>query len=155
MRFDRRTFLAMSAAISAPTFATPALAQSRKVWSAKQAHAALLKDQVRLLDIRSREEWRETGVAQGAWLVSMHEKRFPERLFATRQLAEGRTVALICATGGRSGAVMNALRQAGHAGFVDVSEGMLGNRLGPGWIAAGLPVVSMNEALAVLPAALL
>ncbi len=155
MRFDRRTFLTMSVAISAPTFATPARAQSRKVWSTKQAHAALLEDQVRLLDIRSREEWRETGVAQGAWLVSMHEKRFPERLFATRQLAEGRTVALICATGGRSGAVLNALRQAGHAGFVDVSEGMLGNRLGPGWIAAGLPVVSMNEALAVLPAALL
>jgi len=155
MNFDRRQFLAMSVALSTLSFAPIARAQSREVWSVKQAHAALLEDRLRLLDIRSREEWQETGVAQGAWLVSMHEKRFPERLFATRQLAEGRTVALICATGGRSGAVMNALRQAGHAGFVDVSEGMLGNRLGPGWIAAGLPVVSMNEALAVLPAALL
>ena len=155
MRFDRRQFLAMSVVIPAQSFATPTLAQSREVWSAKQAHAALLEDRLRLLDIRSREEWRETGVAQGAWLVSMHEKRFPERLFASRQMAEGRTFALICATGGRSGAVLNALRQAGHAGFVDVSEGMLGNLLGPGRIAAGLPVVSMNEALAVLPAALL
>lgn len=155
MRIDRRTLLAMSIAFSAQSFSTTVLAQGRKVWSAKRVHASLLEDRVRLLDIRSREEWRETGVAQGAWLVSMHEKRFPERLFATRQLAAGRTVALICATGGRSGAVLNALRQAGNAGFVDVSEGMLGNRLGPGWIAAGLPVVSMNEALAVLPAALL
>lgn len=155
MYFDRRRVLAMSVAIPAQAFATTALALSREVWSAAQAHEALLEDRVRLLDIRSREEWRETGVAQGAWLVSMHERQFPERLFATRQLAEDRTVALICATGGRSGAVMQALRQAGHAGFVDVSEGMLGNRLGPGWIATGLPVVTMSEALALLPAALL
>ena len=155
MNFDRRQILAMSVAVPAQAFAATAQAQSREVWSAMQAHEALLEDRIRLLDIRSREEWRATGVAQGAWLVSMHESRFPERLFATRQLAEDRPVALICATGGRSGAVLQALRQAGHAGFIDVSEGMLGNRLGPGWIAAGLPVATMNQALALLPAALL
>ena len=153
MSIERRQILVLLAAFPALSLATRA--QSREVWSARQAHAALLEDRLRLLDIRSRDEWRETGVAQGAWLVSMHESRFPERLFAARQLAAGRTVALICATGGRSSAVMRALREAGHQGFVDVSEGMLGSRVGPGWIAAGLPVVSMNDALAVLPAALL
>jgi len=155
MHFGRRQILAMLLVVPAQSLTTSALAQNRAVWSAAQAHTALLKDRLRLLDIRSREEWRETGVAQGAWLVSLHEKRFPQRLFATRQLAEGRTIGLICATGGRSGSVLGALQQAGHGGYVDVSEGMLGNPLGPGWIAAGLPLVTMNEALAGLPAALL
>lgn len=155
MNFRRRHILAMLVAVPAQSLATPAFAQSPEVWSAEQAHTALQEDRLRLLDIRSRDEWRETGVAQGAWLVSMHEARFPERLYAARQHAEDRTIALICATGGRSGAVMSALLQAGQSGFVDVSEGMLGSHRGAGWIAAGFPIVSMNEALAALPAALL
>lgn len=155
MVLERRHVLAMLAVIPAQSLATIAWAQTREIWSARQARTALLEDRLRLLDVRSREEWRETGVAKGAWPVSMHERRFPERLFASRQLAEGRTIALICATGGRSGAIMGALREAGHDGFVDISEGMLGSRLGPGWIAAGLPIVTLKEALIALPAALL
>ncbi len=155
MKPDRRNVLAMLCAMPAVSFAAPAMAQNQDVWSVNRAHAALLEDQIRLLDIRSPEEWQDTGVAQGAWPVSLHEKRFPQRLFAARQQAEGRTVALICATGGRSGSVMQALRRAGHESYVDVSEGMLGSRLGPGWIAAGLPLVSAKEALNSLPTALL
>lgn len=155
MYFNRRHIVVMLAAIATQPIATQTFAQTRDVWSVEQAQAALLENKIRLLDIRSRGEWRETGVAQGAWLVSMHEKRFPERLFAVGELAEGRTVALICATGGRSGAVLRALRDAGHEDYVDVSEGMLGSSVGPGWIATGLPIVSMKEALVALPAALL
>jgi len=129
-------------------------AQSREVWSAAETWAALQEDRVRLLDIRSREEWRDSGVAEGAWPVSMHEKLFPERLFEARNLAEDRPVALICATGGRTGSVMRALRRAGYDGFVDVSEGMFGNRRGRGWIAEKLPIVSAEIALTGLPASL-
>ena len=155
MVFERRYILAMLAAFPAQSLATAARAQTREVWSVGQAQEALLEDHIRILDIRSREEWRETGVANGAWPVSMHESRFPERLFASRQLAKSRPVGLICATGARSGAVRRALSKAGEDGFVDRSEGMLGSGLGPGWIASGLPVVPMKEALATLPAALL
>ena len=84
----------------------------------------------------------------------MHERGFPERLFATRGLAGDRPVGLICATGGRSAAVLRALRQGGYSGYVDISEGMLGSRAGRGWIAAGLPVVSAGAALGALPTAL-
>lgn len=123
-------------------------------WTVQQTFEALTDDAARLLDIRTREEWRATGVARGAWPVSMHDPRFPERLFAARDLADGRKVALICATGGRSGAVMRAILQAGHGGFVDVPEGMMGSAAGPGWIKAGLPVVSASAALKALPPAL-
>lgn len=107
-----------------------------------------------MLDIRSAEEWAETGVAEGALPVSLHEEGFAERLFKARELAQGRPVALICATGGRTDYVMQALRGAGQGGFVDVSEGMMGSALGRGWIASGLPVVPADKALSTLPDAL-
>ncbi len=147
----RRFVLAGTCAIAAPSFLH---AQQREVWSADEAQVALDSGLLGMLDVRTRDEWRETGVAQGAWPVSMHEDGFPERLFAARSLAGDNPVALICATGGRSGYLLRSLRNAGYAGFVDISEGMLGSSAGPGWIARGLPVVSIEDALASLPAQL-
>lgn len=135
-------------AVAAPSYLR---AQQRDVWTADEARAALVAGRVRMLDIRTRDEWRETGVAQGAWPVSMHEDGFPERLFAARSLARDAPVALICATGGRSGYLLRTLKNANYAGYVDVSEGMLGSRAGPGWIARGLPVVPIKDALLALP----
>lgn len=145
----RRTVgLALIAAAVSPTLA---VAQTAKIWSSDSAYNALRQDRVRMIDVRSRPEWADTGIAEGAWPISMHEDRFPERLFSARAMAKGRPVALICATGGRSGRVMRSLQQAGYSDFVDVSEGMLGSAAGQGWIAAGHPVVSMEAALAALP----
>ena len=53
---------------------------------------------------------------------------------------------LICATGGRSAYVAEVLEKNGLTGVADVSEGMLGNSGGAGWIARGLPVVSLKDA---------
>ena len=150
MNLKRRQFLTLLATLPALPIAA-ALAQSRDIWSVQQTHAALLEDRIRLLDIRSQDEWRETGVARGAWPISMHDTRFPKRLSVARELAKNRPIAVICATGSRSGSVTRALQLAGHDGFINVSEGMLGSRLGPGWIKAGLPVISIDDALAALP----
>ena len=147
---SRRFFLAgVTVAALAPPSAL--WAQQAEIWSAKDAHDSLINDLIRLVDIRSREEWADTGVAQGAWPISLHEDRFPERLFAARGVADGRPVAMICATGGRTGYLMRSLREAGYSGFIDVSEGMLGSPRGPGWIAEGLPTVSSVDALKDLP----
>ncbi|MDD9744007.1 MULTISPECIES: rhodanese-like domain-containing protein [Marinovum] len=135
--------------------ALPAQAQSADVWPAQRAWDALNADDIRMIDVRARSEWAATGVAAQAWPISMHENRFSDRLFAARDLAGERQIALICATGGRSGYIQRSLRKAGYTGFIDVSEGMLGSDLGVGWIAAGLPVVPLDDALAALPPALL
>ena len=144
----RTTVLGLAAIAILPS---AGIAQASEIWSVVQARDALQQDLIRLIDVRSRQEWNETGVAEGAWAISLHEERFSERLFAARELADGRPVALICATGGRSGSVMRSLRQAGYNGFIDVSEGMLGSAQGSGWIAAGLPIVEIEAALAALP----
>lgn len=75
----RRTVgLALIAAAVSPTLA---VAQTAKIWSSDSAYNALRQDRVRMIDVRSRPEWADTGIAEGAWPISMHEDRFPERLF--------------------------------------------------------------------------
>ena len=93
----------------------------------------------------------QTGVAEGAWPISLHEPRFLQRLLAAKTRAEDRPVGVICAVGGRSNAVLTGMLDAGYGGIIDVSEGMMGSSRGPGWIARGFPIVSMDGALEALP----
>lgn len=151
MAHGRRVFVIGLAAAHVTLITSPLTAQTRTIWSADEAYDALLADSARVIDVRSRGEWLETGIGAGVWPISMHEDRFPDRLFAAKALAGSRKVGLICATGGRSASLLRALRQARHDGYVDISEGMLGSRRGPGWLAAGLPLVPLNAALASLP----
>lgn len=139
--------------LASATIIAPAevLALSPSVWNVRQAYEALKADEIRLIDVRSRGEWQETGVAKFAWPVSLHEPRFSKRLIVAKELAVDRPIALICASGGRSGRVLRGLKQAGFKNFLDVSEGMMGSNTGPGWIASGLPIQGMNEALSALP----
>jgi rhodanese-related sulfurtransferase len=149
---DRRTLLKFGIAFS--LFPKVASATNREVWSAPRTAEKLEQNAIKLIDVRSRQEWLETGVAKGAWPISLHEPNFQNRLFLARELSAGSPIALICATGGRSGRILKALKQAGYTGFIDVSEGMLGSYLGPGWIARGLPLTDLNTAITALPMAL-
>ena len=146
---NRRDFLVAILASTAP--AVWASAATREIWSADEAFNALTKNTISMIDVRSRQEWLETGIAKGAWPISMHEGEFQRRLFAAHELSGQKSVALICATGGRSASLLNALKRARFTGFIDVSECMLGSHRGPGWIARGLPIVELKIALANLP----
>jgi len=123
------------------------------ILSAPDAEAKLASGDMVLLDIRSPQEWADTGLAEGAWPVSMHEPEFGQKLQAILQKVGADQVALICATGGRTGHVTNILRQNGIEGVIDVSEGMMGNPSGPGWIARDMPVVTLEDATAAYEAA--
>jgi rhodanese-related sulfurtransferase len=101
-----------------------------------------------LLDIRSKGEWEETGLAKGAWPVSMHTSDFVMKLEQILMLYKPEQIAIICATGGRTSYIANALKQNGIDGITDISEGMIGNKHGPGWLARKMPVISLKEAQA-------
>lgn len=133
--------------------ATLALAEAT-ILSAPEAQKRLEAGELILLDIRTPGEWAETGVAQGAWPVSMHVEGFGERLQTILAQYPPEQVALICAVGGRSNHVASILERNGITGIVDVSEGMIGNDKGAGWIARGLPVVSAETARAAYEAAI-
>jgi len=146
---SRRQFLAASVALSGAMLVPNILRAETPIMSAPEAQAAINSGEMILLDIRSREEWLETGVAEGAWPVSLHTAQFGAELSAILKKFSDRKVGLICATGGRTSYVTEILAKNGITDVVDVSEGMLGNPRGPGWIARKLPVVDLDAAMTV------
>lgn len=121
-----------------------ALAAEIKAISAPDALQAVKKGEVVLVDIRQPEEWKQTGVADGARLIPMRHPEggagFVRDLLAAAKGDRNAPIALICRTGNRSGATARALSDAGFTHILDVSEGMAGSGAGPGWIKRDLPM---------------
>ncbi|MFN3208187.1 MAG: rhodanese-like domain-containing protein [Roseovarius sp.] len=107
--------------------------------SVEQAYQAVQAGDILLVDIRRPDEWADTGIAEGAYPLDMRRTDFADALAALKKDAPDRPVALICARGVRSSRLATQLTEAGFAGVINVPEGMLGSRHGPGWIGAGLP----------------
>lgn len=72
------------------------------ILTAPEASERVASGELVLLDIRTPEEWTETGLADGAWAVSMHTPDFPQQLQEILTRFSPDQIGLICATGGRS-----------------------------------------------------
>lgn len=136
----RSALFALPFVIAAPAVAEP------QIISAPEALEAVQSGEMILIDIRSPEEWQQTGVAQGAIALTMHHPDFPKQLGALLETQKGKQIAMICATGGRTSYVASFLSKNNIANVIDVSEGMMGNGRGPGWLAHGLPLTTAAEA---------
>jgi rhodanese-related sulfurtransferase len=126
--------------VTAPAFAGPDI-------SAPEAMAASGAGGVKLIDIRTPQEWRQTGVAPGAGRVDFY--RGPEVLVQSiLQMVGGdknAPIALICRTGNRTTQAQHFLQSLGFTQVYNVKEGMAGSAAGPGWLKRGLPVESCTE----------
>lgn len=137
-----RALFAASIILAAPLAAEPAIMSAPDAFSAAQSGDMIL------IDIRSPGEWTQTGVAQGAVALTMHNRAFSQNLSTLLNANRDKQIGLICATGGRTAYVVSLLEQNGFTGVIDVSEGMMGNARGPGWIARGLPLITDKDAQA-------
>ncbi|MGB0631540.1 MAG: rhodanese-like domain-containing protein [Alphaproteobacteria bacterium] len=100
-----------------------------------------------IVDVRSPREWRQTGIAQGAAMVTIHNPNGIKAFVRAMAKAVGgdktRPIALICAAGVRSARAARILAANGFTNIQNISEGMLGRPgAGPGWLKRGLPVSS-------------
>lgn len=111
-----------------------------------EAHAQAASTDIVLVDIRRPDEWRKTGVGIGAAPLDMRRKDFTEALSALVGGDLNTPIALICARGVRSAIMSKRLSDAGFSQIIDVPEGMLGSRAGPGWLATNLPTRSYKDA---------
>ncbi|WP_372885186.1 rhodanese-like domain-containing protein [Shimia sp.] len=144
----RRDFLiGLGAAVVLPSLAVA----EGGVLSAGQAMQGLADGTLILIDLRTPEEWQDTGVARGAWPLDMTQHSFGGDLLRVIERNPQHQVAVICRTGRRSAYMVEVLERNGIHGVLDVSEGMAGGRNGRGWIPSGLPTVTAEEALARLP----
>lgn len=100
--------------------------------------------QISVIDVRSKAEWRRTGVAKGARAVTIHQKDGEQGFVREMIRAVGgdktKPIALICARGNRSARAFAILEKAGFTNIYNIREGMLGRGDAKGWIGGGLPV---------------
>ncbi|WP_052257724.1 rhodanese-like domain-containing protein [Leisingera sp. ANG-DT] len=105
-----------------------------------EAYAQAQAGEITLVDIRTPQEWRASGVPVGSHQIDMRREDFIKALQAVAGPDRSVPVALICARGVRSARVTLMLSEAGYTHVIDVPEGMLGSAAGPGWLAGNLPV---------------
>ncbi len=136
-------FVAIIALPIALLFAVQASA-SHRIMTADEAKVRLERGEMTLIDVRSPQEWRQTGIAPGARTVTIHDPGgLPGFVEAVKAEVGGdlkKVIAVICARGNRSTIAQKALTEAGFTRVMNLKEGMLGGPYGPGWLPRGLPV---------------
>ena len=137
-RFGPILTIAAICLITLPAFAADRLLSASKAWLMAKG------GEITIVDVRSRAEWRRTGVPEGARKVTIHnqegEKGFIREMTRALDGDRGRPIALICARGNRSKRAFNILEKAGFTQVYNVGEGMLGRGYAKGWIQSGLPI---------------
>jgi len=139
--------------------ATPAQAQNMSKMPAKdighfmsvsEAHQNALSKKIILIDIRSSEEWKQSGIPASATPLTMHQSaaRFFGGLDRLTLFDKSKPIALICATGVRTTFLQKILREKGYSNIINVAEGMFGSKHGPGWLKTGLPIKRYSRAAA-------
>lgn len=136
----RRHVLVLFAALALATGAV----QASPTLSATEAREMAKAGEITLIDIRTPQEWRQTGVAEGALTIDMTKKTFVQEILSAVQGNRDAPIALICRTGNRTGYTRDALEKLGFTNVTHVAEGMAGSRAGPGWVRRGLPVESCS-----------
>ncbi len=133
------------ASVLASTLALAACSgESGPTLSAPEAFEKARAGELTLIDIRRPDEWRKTGVAEGALRINMvHPQGVPGFVRQVGAELEGKRdtpIGIICRTGNRTSHMQKALQEAGFTQVYNIKEGMVGSGAGPGWIARGLPV---------------
>ncbi|MBY6138680.1 rhodanese-like domain-containing protein [Leisingera daeponensis] len=113
--------------------------------TAAEAYAQARAGVITLVDIRTPQEWRASGVPVGSHQIDLRRGDFIEALQAAAGPDLSAPVALICARGVRSARMTLKLAEAGFTNVIDVPEGVLGSAAGAGWIAGNLPVARWEE----------
>ena len=108
-------------------------------------------DKIIIIDVRNKSEWKETGIIPGAYLVQMLNPIYKIRKDFIQEITEvlgpdkNIEAAIICKSGGRSGATVSILRENGYINISNISEGMVGDGKITGWISRGLPTEKCIE----------
>ncbi len=90
-----------------------------------------------LIDVRTPDEWRQTGVPVTAHTVSAEDPQFVQKVGELTGGDKSRRIALICRSDNRSAEARDTLMAAGFTNVTSINGGVTGPN---GWIDADLPV---------------
>ncbi|MHA7839110.1 MAG: rhodanese-like domain-containing protein [bacterium] len=143
-RLERRVTGALLIGLLSAVMGTHALAEEPRSLDPETAHEWVREGKLELVDVRRPSEWAETGIPEDAHPLTLHGPRGLEGLLdQIETLTRGdrsTPVGLICHSGTRSAHVRKALEERGYSAVHDVSAGVVGTYLTPGWVDRGLPV---------------
>lgn len=126
----------------------PHATREEGVISATRAHEMAAEGKAILIDIRTPDEWRATGLPAGAKRADASQKDGPAGfLHDVLEIAADRrdvTLVLICRTGNRTARARAFLLSKGFTEIYHVKEGVAGSEAGPGWFRRGLPAEPCN-----------
>lgn len=112
--------------------------------SAPDAYAQAQAGKLTLIDVRSPDEWRQTGIAKGALRINMAnakgEAGFIRQVEAELGGNRNAPIGLLGLAGNRAANAQQVLRESGFTHVYNIKEGMRGGSAGPGWIARKLPM---------------
>ncbi|NMG73810.1 rhodanese-like domain-containing protein [Aromatoleum diolicum] len=141
---SRRALLLAAAAVLLPFSTAQSQQGATPEISPAEARARASTGEMTLIDVRTPEEWRETGIAPGATPINMYHpggaEGFTKDVLARVGGKRDAPIAVICRSGNRSSQVQRLLAAQGFTRVYNVSEGMSGSAAGPGWVKRGLPV---------------
>ncbi len=125
------------------------------VMTAAEAHEKALRGEVLLVDVRTPEEWKQTGVPASGFAITMHQDAaaFQSQIKAALGDDPTKPVAVICRTGNRTTQLQGAMKALGFQNPINVAEGMAGGPNGAGWVRNGLPVRKWQSAADLPPTA--
>ena len=127
-------------AFCAALFLVACVGETGPTLSAPDALAKSRAGEITLVDIRTPQEWRQTGIAAGALTIDMTRKTFVEEILRAVDGDKDTPIAIICRTGNRTTYTQKALQESGFTQVYNVKEGMAGSGAGPGWVRRGLPL---------------
>ena len=110
------------------------------ILTSEQAHQMSEAGDILLIDVRREDEWLATGLAPYAKAITMSDPEFLEKIEDLTEQNKDKSIAIICAAGGRSAHMCNALINIGYNSIYDVSEGM------SGWVSKALPTSDYKSA---------
>ena len=112
---------------------------------------AELNNNLLIIDVRSKSEWKETGVIANAKLIQMYNatrtlrKEYVSEILDFIGDNKSIEVAIICHSGGRSSGTVKMLEDKGYYNISNIAEGMVGTNSKEGWINRGLPTVKCSK----------
>ena len=113
--------------------------------------AVELNNNLLIIDVRSKSEWKETGVIANAKLIQMYNatrtlrKEYVSEILDFIGDNKSIEVAIICHSGGRSSGTVKMLEEKGYYNISNIAEGMVGTNSKEGWINRGFPTIKCSK----------
>lgn len=106
--------------------ATSLFAELQNVWATKD----FLKKDIKIIDIRTPGEWRETGIVKGAYTIMFFDEKgnydIPKFLKDLNKIVKkDEQFALICRTGSRTGEISKFLSSQLGYNVINLAGGMV------------------------------